>query len=35
MNNNINSDRDLDGIANYLVEEMYKGANAYAEGAHY
>ena len=35
MNNNINSDRDLDGIAEYLVEEMYKGANAYAEGAHY
>ena len=35
MNNKINSDRDLDGIANYLVEEMYKGANAYAEGAHY
>ena len=35
MNNNINNDRDLDGIANYLVEEMYKGANAYAEGAHY
>ena len=35
MNNNINSDRDLDGIANYLVEEMYKGANAYAEAAHY
>ena len=35
MNNNINSDRDLDGIAAYLVEEMYKGANAYAEGAHY
>ena len=35
MNNNINSDRDLDGRANYLVEEMYKGANAYAEGAHY
>ena len=35
MNNNINSDRDLDGIVNYLTDEMYKAAHSTAEGLHY
>ena len=35
MNNNINSDRDLDGIVNYITTEMYKAASSTAEGLHY
>lgn len=35
MNNNINSDRDLDGIVTYLTDEMYKAARSTAEGLHY
>lgn len=35
MNNNINSDRDLDGIVNYITNEMYRAASSTAEGLHY
>lgn len=35
MNNNINTDRDLDGVVNYISEEIVKGANIAAESTHY